>query len=318
MTTSSSAQAGTKPRVLVFGGSGFIGSHVVAELVRAGYPVGIFDREAPKENLGCEMIEGNILDRAQVGDAIARYEIIYNFAGWADLETSIQNPVEVIQQNVLGNTIILDEARKHNIQRYVYASSIYVFSKAGSFYRASKQACELIVEEFMKQFGLNYTILRFGSLYGPGARPGNAIFDLISQAVHTKKVQYWGTGDELRQYIHVTDAARGSVEILTEEFTNQYVILSGSEDIRIKDLLTMINEIMGQSIEIGFSPKPRSDNHYKITPYSFNPTLGKKLIIRTYTDIGQGLLQCIQEIFEKVHADEIDQLGLFDTKIRKL
>lgn len=305
-------------KVLVFGGAGFIGSHVVSELLKNGYEVGIFDRAEPTENLGCKVVTGDILDREQVAAAMEGYSVVYNFAGWADLETSVQHPVEVIQHNVLGNTIILEEARRRGMKRYVYASSMYVFSKAGSFYRASKQASELIVEEYQKQFNLNFTILRFGSLYGPGAKRGNAIFDMLTQAVSAKKIQYWGTGEELRQYIHVNDAARGSVEILSEEFANQYIILTGSEDVRIKDLLTMINEIMGNSLELNFTPKPRSDYHYKITPYSFNPRLGKKLIFRTYTDIGQGLLQCVQEVFENFHRDELDQLGQFDTEIRNI
>lgn len=305
-------------KVLVFGGAGFIGNHVVSELVKAGYEVGIFDRVAPKDDFGCAVYTGDILDKEQVAAAMEGYSVVYNFAGWADLETSVHHPVEVVQNNVLGNTIIMEEARKLSMKRYVYASSMYVFSKAGSFYRASKQACELIVEEYQKQFGLDFTILRFGSLYGPGAKAGNAIFDMLTQAVTTKKIQYWGTGEELRQYIHVNDAARGSVEILSEDFANQYVILTGSEDVRIKDLLTMMNEIMGNSLELKFTPKTRSDYHYKITPYSFNPRLGKKLIFRTYTDIGQGLLQCVQDVFENFHAEELDQLGQFDTEIRDI
>lgn len=305
-------------KVLVFGGAGFIGNHVVSELVKAGYEVGIFDKIAPKEDFGCTVFTGDILDKKQVASAMQNYSVVYNFAGWADLETSVHHPVEVVQNNVLGNTIIMEEARKQSMKRYVYASSMYVFSKAGSFYRASKQACELIVEEYQKQFDLDFTILRFGSLYGPGAKAGNAIFDMLTQAVTTKQIQYWGTGEELRQYIHVNDAARGSVEILSEDFANQYVILTGSEDVRIKDLLTMMNEIMGNSLELRFTPKTRSDYHYKITPYSFNPRLGKKLIFRTYTDIGQGLLQCVQDVFENFHAEELDQLGQFDTEIRDI
>lgn len=308
----------SKVNIIVFGGAGFIGAHVVGELISSGYSVTVFDRVQPKEELNCRVIIGDILNAEQVGEAIAGHSVVYNFAGWADMESGARFPVEVVRQNVLGNTIILEESRKHNISRYVYASSMYVFSKAGSFYRASKQSCELIVEEYQKQFGLNFTILRFGSLYGPGAKSGNAIFDLVSQAVDKKEIQYWGTGEELRQYIHVNDAAHGSVEVLSEEYANQHIILTGPEDIRIKDLLTMINEIFGNTLDLHFTPKPRSENHYRITPYSFNPRLGKKLIFRAYTDIGQGLLQCIQDIYENAHAEELDQLGQFDQEVRNI
>lgn len=306
----------SKGKVLVFGGAGFIGSHIVTELLKNGYEVGIFDKTHPKSDRGCKVIIGDILDRSMVRKAVQGYSVIYNFAGWADLQTSSEYPLEVVEQNIRGNTIILEEIRKNNISRYVYASSIYVFSKAGSFYRITKQANELIINEYQKQYGVNFTILRFGSLYGPGAKPGNAIYDILAQAIKMRKIEYWGAGDELRQYIHVNDAARGSVEILSPEYENQYVILTGPEDIRMKDLLTMINEILGNTLKLSFNPSPRNDVHYKVTPYSFNPALGKKLIFKNYTDIGQGILQCIQEFYEQTHSSELDQLGQFNIDTR--
>lgn len=296
----------SKEKVIVFGGAGFIGRHVVKELLQKNYEVVIYDKSLPIEDLGCRCIVGDILDVEQVQTAMQGCSIVYNFAGWADLETSINHPVEVVKQNVLGTTILLDAARNSNVKRFVYASSMYVFSKAGSFYRATKQSCELLVEEFHHRFNLDFTILRFGSLYGPGAKHGNTIYELVYQACKNSAINYWGTGDELRQYIHVYDAAKGSVDILSDDYQNQYIILTGSEDIRIKDLLSMINEVFGEALELQFNRKERSDYHYKITPYSFNPRLGKKLVFRTYTDIGQGILQCVQEAYEDIHSESLD------------
>lgn len=297
------------PKVLVFGGAGFIGSHLVEALVKRGYNTTIFDITQPKETYGCPVIIGNILDEVFVEKSLAGFEIVYNFAGWADLETSKDNPLEVVKQNVVGNTVILEACRKNKVKRYVYASSMYVFSKSGSFYRTSKQASELIIEEYQKRFGLDFTILRFGSLYGPGAKKGNAIYELLLQALTTQKIDYWGTGEELRQYIHVNDAANGSVDVLANEYKNEHVILTGPEDIRLKDLLTMIKEMLNNKVEIAVTPNPRSESHYKITPYSFSPRLGKKMVFKNYTDIGQGLLECMQLIYESLHSEQLDQLG---------
>ena len=92
--------------------------------------------------------------------------------------------------NVLGNTIILDACVKNNVKRYLFASSIYVFSQAGSFYRASKQCCELIIKEYQRRYKLPFTVLRFGSVYGPNASNGNAIYDLLIMANKNKTIEY--------------------------------------------------------------------------------------------------------------------------------
>ena len=108
----------------------------------------------------------------------------------------------------MGNSTILEVCKKKNIARYIYASSLYVFSKYGGFYKATKQSCELLIQEYNKNYKIPFTIIRFGSLYGPGAGRGNAIYDLISMAYKNRSINYWGQGNEIRQYIHARDAAK--------------------------------------------------------------------------------------------------------------
>ena len=111
------------------------------------------------------------------------------------------------------------------------------------------------------------------------------------------RIVYLGDEDFVREYIHVEDAARLSVEILKKEFLNEFVILTGPSSINVKELLGMIQEMLGGKIRIEYRDPP--EYHYKITPYSFNPKLGKKLVSRTYYDMGQGLLKCLQELHER-------------------
>lgn len=286
-------------KVAVFGGSGFLGSHVADQLSEKGYEVYIYDlRPSLYLKRNQSMVIGDVLDEKAVDNAVRTSDIVYNFSAVADIDKACQAPLTTIKTNILGNSIILDACCKAKIKRFVYASSLYVYSKTGSFYRSSKQASELLIENYSEIFGLPYTILRYGSLYGPRADEGNFIYQIIKQAFSEKKITRFGDGEELREYIHVVDAAKGSVEILEEEFKNQYVILTGNQQIMIKDLLFMIKEIFDKKIEIEYLP-PKENYHYEITPYNFVPKTGKRLFTRTCFDLQQGLYDLIREFYEK-------------------
>jgi len=286
-------------KAIVFGGSGFLGSHVADVLLEKGYEVLIFDlKPSPYLQAGQRMIEGDILDLDAVKAAVKGVSVIYNFAGIANIDEASEKPVETIRQNILGNAYILEAIKDSEPSRYVFASTVYVYSEAGSFYKSSKQACELYIEDYSNKYRIPYTILRYGSLYGPRSNESNPIFKLLKQALSEKKISHYGSGEETREYIHVEDAARCSVEILSDNFVNQHVIITGHHPIKSKDLVVMINEIMGNKLTVEFrSEKPAT--HYLMTAYSFNPRLGKKYVSHYYIDMGQGLLQCIEELYKR-------------------
>ena len=183
----------------------------------------------------------------------------------------------------------------------MFASTIYVYSELGSFYRVSKQACEKIIEEYKREYGLDYTILRYGSLYGPRANEFNFISNALKQALIKKKIVRKGDGEEVREYIHVKDAARLSVDALNDNFKNNNLIITGHEQISVKNLLIMIKEIFGGEIEIEFVGEKDPD-HYKITPYNYKPQVARKIIPDTYYDLGQGLIDQIYEMEMKIDS----------------
>lgn len=299
-------------KALVFGGSGFLGSHVADALTEAGHTVTLFDRLAPLHRKeGQAVIQADILDTAAVRDALRGQEVAYNFAGVADLDEAQRQPVETARVNVLGNAILLEEARRAGLARYVYASSIYVSGSSGGFYRASKQACELYIEEYQRWFGLDYTILRYGSIYGRRADASNGVRRYLQEALEKRRITVYGTGEEMREYIHVSDVARFSVQILAEEFRNERLILSGLHPMRVRDLVEMIREIAGHDIQIEYrqiDPQAREATqtaHYRITPYNDSPRLAKKLISDRCVDMGTGLLDCIEEIRQLLETPQI-------------
>lgn len=284
-------------KVLVFGGSGFLGSHVVDKLVHKGYEVIVCDQE--KSNYldqNQDFRKCNILNLKEVRDAVKGSDIVYNFAALADLNEAINKPIETININILGNANILEACREFSVERFVYASTVYVYGREGGFYRCSKKAAEDYVKEYLKSFNLNYTILQYGSLYGPRSNLSNGLYRILDSAIKTGYLKYDGDPNATRSYIHVEDAAESSVNILTKEYINESVIMSGLEPMKIIDMLKTIAEIMDLSEErIEFSDQQQT-GHYVMTPYSYQNDIGKKYIPSKHIDLGQGLLQLINLI----------------------
>jgi len=285
-------------KVVIFGGSGFLGSYIADELSRRKYSVVIADIEPSvylQENQ--EFIKVNILDKNSILSAIESADIVYNFAAIADLDDAINRPLDAMNVNVMGNLNILEACKElGTIERFIYASSAYALSEEGSFYGITKQTSEKLTNEYYKRYGLKYTIIRYGSLYGERPSHNNYIYNLLKDAIISGKLEYKGDGQDLREYIHAADAAKLSVDIIEDsQYENEHIILTGIEKLKRIELLTMISEIMQNKLEIE-QVEDNNFGHYKITPYSFHPTVAKKLVANPYIDLGQGLLECIQEI----------------------
>lgn len=291
----------TKERVLVLGGSGFLGSHVADALSEAGYAVRILDQvHSPYLRDDQEMMVGDLLDQALLEKAAAGCAFVYNFAAIADLDEALHKPLDTARVNVLGNVQVLEACRNHKVRRYIYASSVYVYSREGGFYRCSKQAAEHFVEEYQRTYGLDYTVLRYGSLYGPRSDHRNGLWRIVKHAIETGKVSYEGNAESMREYIHVEDAARASVAALREEFRNQHVVLTGQEPMRVMDMLKMLAEILNISQAVDFEETDYT-GHYIRTPYAYQPKLGRKYTPPLHVDLGQGLLQLIEEVQTKIN-----------------
>ncbi len=289
-------------KVVVFGGNGFMGSYVVEELINRGYEVVSADLQSSKYVDDKYFQKCDILDVKSVNRLIDGAEIVYNFAGFANLDDAIANPTKALELNVLGNINILEACKKYHIKRFIYASSAYAMSDKGSFYGISKLTSEKITEEYYKKFGLEFTIVRYGSVYGERDYRNNYIYNLLKNSIATGKINHSGDGEEIREYIHAADVAKLAVDIIkSDEFINEHIILTGVERMQRKELFEMVNEILGDTLNINLNDDGYH-NHYKTTPYSFHPTRCKKLTANPYIDIGQGLIECLKDI--EANSDE--------------
>ena len=288
-----------KLNAIVFGGSGFIGSHVADLLSKSNYNVTIYDRV--KSNYlrkDQKMIIGDINDLKKINKITKNIDVIYHFAGIADIYEANENPLLAVEKNILGTVCLLESAVKNNVKRFIFASSIYVFSEQGGIYRTTKQSCELLIENYNKNHNLNFTNLRFGSLYGPRANKFNFINKMIHQALTKKQMIRDGDGNDIRNYINVIDAAKYCLEATKTKYKNKVVLIRGSEKVTIKKILSLIKSKINKNIQIEYTGV-RDFAHYRTTPYNFKIRKPSKISIKDEITLSAGIDNAIKEIKQK-------------------
>ena len=290
-----SGQAGVL-RVVVIGGSGFLGSHVADQLSEEGHSVCIYDRkESPWCRPNQEMVVADLSDESRLTEAINGSDVVYNFAALADLDDATSRPKETAETNILGNVKGLECCLRNDVGRFVFASTVYVNSREGGFYRCSKRAAEEYIQEYQRAYDLDFTILRYGSLYGPRASDSNSLRMILGQAMRDGFIRYVGSAEAIREYVHVEDAARASVSILGESYRNRTVVVTGLESIKMSDLLAMCTEILGLPQNIEYLEDDQT-GHYTRTPYAYRNNLARKYIPSLTIDLGQGILELLDEL----------------------
>lgn len=294
-------------RIAVFGGNGFLGYHLVSELLRRSYKVTVADiQEKDAFQRQVQYVRCDILSMDAVKNVFAtnKFDVVYNLAGFSNLEEALEEPIRTMQLNVIGNLHIIESCIEYKVPKYVYASSAYAVSNKGSFYGISKLTSEKLIEEYHKKHGLNFTILRYGSVYSEQNFNNNYIYQIVKSAIFHKRIEHKGDGLEVREYIHAEDVAKLSVDILNSpEFDNTHVMLTGNERLDRKSLFNMIKEILDEPIDIVYENTGYS-GHYRYTPYAFTPSVGKKLIANPHIDMGQGILECIRAIYNEQQESE--------------
>ena len=148
--------------------------------------------------------------------------------------------MQTVTKNILGTVNILELSKKYKVKRFIYASSIYSLSVQGGFYRCSKKAAEDYIEEYYKNYGLNFTIVRYGSLYGMRTDRSNGVYRIIKDALQNKELQYIGNKNVIRKYINVIDAAKATANTISLKYSNKYVNITGARSYKVTHLLDVV------------------------------------------------------------------------------
>ncbi len=283
-------------KILVTGGSGFLGSHIADELSKRGHEVIILDKKKSKWiKKNQKFIIGNILNIKKVNKAIKGVKIIFHIAALADLEDALHKPIETVKNNILGTVNILEISRINNIKRVIYASSIYSTSIQGGFYRCSKRAAEDYIDEYYKRYGISFTILRYGSLYGERATASNGISRILNKAIRTKKIEYAGNRSSIRKYIHIIDAAKASADVISKKYKNKYLNIVGTKSYKVLDLLKIISKLVKSKKKISFLKK-KALGHYVKLPKKLKIKKGTNYRLKNSIKLKTGLKNLITSL----------------------
>ncbi|EHQ36866.1 NAD-dependent epimerase/dehydratase family protein [Methanoplanus limicola] len=304
-------------KALVTGGKGFLGRHIVNELLKQNIETVTYDiieeqeenysnnnRENNNDNNLLTYVKGDILDKSGLKKAMEGCDLVFHTAAIADINIVRNIPEKTMEINVLGTTRCLQAARECGVKRFLFASSVYSAGNHGSFYSVSKKAGESLCKTYYEEFGLEYTILRYGSLYGTEANHWNFIYGLCKQLLLTGKYTYTSSPDSLREYINILDASRESVRIAREQqFANTVVMLAGHQRMMVKELFKMIEEIIGKDISIKYE-KTANNSHYVVTPYSYESDVPIRINLPTYVDISEGILECLKAVDKDLKGEK--------------
>ncbi len=310
----------TKRTVLVTGGAGFIGSHLVEELIEKGYSTIVFDNlsSGKLENLNkvknhpnFKFIKGDIRDKNALHQALQNIDAVAHLAALIDVSASVLDPTETHEINVTGTVNVLQEATKNKAKRLVFASSTAVYGdtktlpvketaplKPISPYAASKAAAEAYCSAFANCYGIETIALRFFNVYGDrnsNSAYSGVITKFIQKAQNNQPLTIEGDGEQTRDFIHVNDVAHALTLALTNENTQPklkgeaFNICTGTPT-SINQLAETLKKATGKNLQTLHAP-PRTGDIKK--SYGDPTKAANKLGFKSKITLQKGLEKLI-------------------------
>src|SRR4029077_18968573 len=302
-------------RVLVTGGAGFIGSHLVEKLLSDGHGVAIlddfndfYDPEIKRENVAAVSRDASI-HQIDLRDSAAlrslfhkkKFEAIMHLAARAGVRPSIQHPQLYYDANVTGTLHLLEAARVTGVERFIFASSssVYGASKTVPFsedqhliqtfspYAATKIAGEFLCSTYSHLYQLRVVALRYFTVYGPRQRPDLAIHQFTKRIYAGQTIEQFGDGTTRRDYTYIDDVIQGTISALQYEGPLFDIFnLGESETIQLKDLIVAIENALGKKAKINQLPEQPGDMPLTCADIS---KARKLLDYRPTTPLNEGL-----------------------------
>lgn len=264
--------------VLVTGGAGFIGSHLVDRLVEEGYSVRIIDNfssgslENIRHHLGgkrVEVLSVDLKDPARVEESVKGVEAVFHFAANPEVRVSTTNPEVHFRENIVATFNLLEAMRRNDVGDLVFASSSSVYGEPEeipvgeeapirpvSVYGASKAACENLIHAYSKLYGIKAVALRYANVVGPRLRHG-VVYDFIVKLLKDPGVlEILGDGTQTRSYIYIDDAVEATITAWKASRGGFEAYNVGSEDwITVNDVADVVVEVMGlQNVKRVYKP----------------------------------------------------------------
>jgi dTDP-glucose 4,6-dehydratase len=291
-------------RILVTGGAGFIGSNFV-RMIANGHLEGVstvkvLDKltyagvignlDSAKKFTGFEFIEGDICDPNQVGELISDVDAVINFAAETHVDRSISGATDFVQTNIVGVQILLDAIKEQGKKiRFLQVSTdeVYGSIEKGSWtedwsllpnspYSASKASGELLVRSYNRTHGMDTVITRSSNNYGTHHFPEKLIPLFITNLLEGKKVPVYGTGENVRDWLHVDDHCRGIYSVLINGRSGEVYNIGGGRELTNNEITSLILDAMGtdESLIEYVEDRKGHDLRYSVDWTKINRELG--------------------------------------------
>ena len=301
-------------KILVTGGLGFIGSHLVQELLRRGCSVTAYDNfddfypgkeENAKlllQNKDFKIIRGDILDESALKAAVKNSDLIFHLAAQAGVRYCNQLPLKANRVNVDGTLNVLLAAKEAGVKKIVYASSSSIYgdpvylpmdekhpTNPDSPYGVSKLAGEQYCRVFTRVYGMNISSLRYFSVYGPRGRPDQVIYAFADKIRKGEQPVIFGDGEQTRDFTFVSDVVDGTVRAMEVDTPGEAFNIGHGSRITMNELLKKVCSHMGKSVQPVYTEKAKGDfpdteaNHEKAKNLlGWNPTVSLDVGMRSF------------------------------------
>lgn len=263
-------------KVLVTGGSGFIGSHVVDALVEAGHEVAIVDHRVPPHRGDVEFEDVDLLDLSSVVAVTRGVDHVFHLGAVSNVNYAYKYPVYSTALNVMGTVNVLEAARINGLERVHLASSVWVYNGApdgvtadesvpfylngaGHLYTSTKISAEMLCHNYHSLYGVPFTVLRYGIPYGPRMREELLIPLFIMKALSGEPLTVTGRGTQYRRFVYVKDLAAAHVLAMSDRAAQQTYNLEGPAKVTVRDVAEGIRGLIGDHVQIEFVPERAGD-----------------------------------------------------------
>ncbi len=264
----------TGMRILVTGGSGFLGQHLCRALVAARHELTNIDLKPFSE---VNTVIGNVLDDQLLDRVMAGQETVFHLAGFIEAGESVEKPKIYVENNILGTLAVLEAMRKHQVKKFLFSSSAAIYGEPLRTpiqeddrtipinpYGVTKLAMEGLVSSYVSSFGITGVALRYFNLYGPGENhepETHAIPRFIQQIGRDEEVTVWGDGSNKRDYIYIDDVVQAHLLALDLPQGYHYMNLSGKNATSVNEIIHMLEEITGKKARVKNYPARSGDSH---------------------------------------------------------